>query len=95
MIKIKNKEYKFKFGFKALMMFEKETGKSVATLCENIMMESIVDIAYSGMKACGEKVSKDFIIDAIDDDISLINVITEAMSSDMASFNNLGKEAKK
>ena len=42
-----------------------------------------------------KKVSKDFIIDAIDDDISLINVITEAMSSDMASFSNLGKEAKK
>ena len=37
-------------------------------------MESIVDIAYAGMKASGEKVTKDFIIDAIDDDISLINV---------------------
>ena len=36
MIKIKNKEYKFKFGFKALLMFEKETGKSVAKLGENI-----------------------------------------------------------
>lgn len=95
MIKIKNKEYKFKFGFKALMMFEKETGQSISNLGENMMMETIVDIAYAGMKASGEKVTKDFIIDAIDEDMNLINVFTEAMSKDMAAFNNLNAEAKK
>ena len=95
MIKIKNKEYKFKFGFKALLMFEKETGESVSKMGDNMTMESIVDIAYAGMKSSGEKVTKDFIIDAIDDDMSLINVFTEAMSQDMAAFNNLDAEAKK
>jgi hypothetical protein len=95
MIKIKNKEYKFKFGFKALLMFEKETGESVSKMGDNMTMESIVDIAYAGMKSSGEKVTKDFIIDAIDEDMSLINVFTEAMSQDMAAFNNLDAEAKK
>jgi len=95
MIKIKNKEYKFKFGFKALLMFEKETGESVSKMGDNMTMESIVDIAYAGMKSSGEKVTKDFIIDAIDDDMGLINVFTEAMSQDMAAFNNLNVEAKK
>lgn len=95
MIKINNKEYKFKFGFKALLMFEKETGESISKIGDNMTMESIVDIAYAGMKSSGEKVTKDFIINAIDDDMSLINVFTEAMSQDMAAFNNLNAEAKK
>jgi hypothetical protein len=95
MIKIKNKEYKFKFGFKALLMFEKETGENILKMGDNMTMESIVDIAYAGMKSSGEKVTKDFIIDAIDEDMSLINVFTEAMSQDMAAFNNLNVEAKK
>ena len=95
MIKINKKEYKFKFGFKALLMFEKETGESISKMGDNMTMESIVDIAYAGMKSSGEKVTKDFIINAIDEDMSLINVFTEAMSQDMAAFNNLNAEAKK
>jgi hypothetical protein len=46
MIKIKNKEYKFKFGFKALLMYEKETGSSVSAIGDNINMSTLVDIAY-------------------------------------------------
>lgn len=95
MIKINNKEYKFKFGFKALLMFEKETGESISQIGENMKMETIVDIAFCGMKSSGEKVTKDFIINAIDEDMSLINVFTEAMSQDMAAFNNIDAEAKK
>ena len=95
MIKINNKEYKFKFGFKALLMYEKETDSSISEMGENVTMNMIVEIAYAGMKSSGEKVTKDFIINAIDEDISLINVFTEAMSQDMAAFNNLNAEAKK
>lgn len=95
MIKIKNKEYKFKFGFKALLMYEKETGSSISEMGEGVSMNMIVEIAYAGIKASGEKITKDFIIDAIDEDMALINVFTEAMSKDMAAFNNINVEAKK
>ncbi len=95
MIKIKNKEYKFKFGFKAILLFEKESGTSISAMGENIKMADIVDVAYAGLQAAGEKVTKDFIIDAIDDDMGLLNVFTEAMSEDMAAMNNLKAEAKK
>ena len=70
MIKIKNKEYKFKFGFRAILLFEEETGQPIAELGENIKMADVVDIAYCGMKSAGEKITKDFIIDAIDEDMS-------------------------
>jgi len=95
MIKIKNKEYKFKFGFKALLMYEKETGSSISEMGENVTMNMIVEIAYAGMKASGEKVTKDFIIDAIDDDMGLISVFTEAMQNDLSALGNLKVEAKK
>jgi len=95
MIKIKNKEYKFKFGFKALLMYEKETGSSVSAIGDNINMSTLVDIAYCGLKAAGENVTRDFVIDAIDEDFALINVFTAAMQEDMAALNNMGKEAKK
>jgi hypothetical protein len=95
MIKIKNKEYKFKFGFKALIMYENETGKSVSEIGENINMSTLVDIAYCGLKAAGENVTKDFVIDAIDEDFALMNVFTASIQEDMAALNNMGKEAKK
>jgi hypothetical protein len=95
MIKIKNKEYKFKFGFKAILLFEKESGESISGLGENIKMADIVDVAYAGLSAAGEKVTKDFIIDSIDEDMGLLNVFTEAMAEDMAAMNNLKVEAKK
>lgn len=95
MIKIKNKEYKFKFGFKAILLFEKETGQPIAELGDNIKMADVVDIAYCGMKSAGEKITKDFIIDAIDEDMSLLNVFTDAMSHDMAAMNVMKAEAKK
>lgn len=95
MIKIKNKEYKFKFGFKALIHFEDHTGKSVSELGENIGMSNLVDIAYCGLISQGEKVTRDFIIDAIDEDPTLITTFTEAMTADMAAFSQLNQEAKK
>jgi hypothetical protein len=58
MIKIKNKEYKFKFGFKALLMYENETGKSVSEIGDNINMSTLVDIAYCGLKSGRRKCDK-------------------------------------
>ena len=75
MIKIKNKEYKFKFGFKALLMYEKETGSSVSAIGDNINMITLVDIAYCGLKAAGENVTKDFVIDAIDKTLHLLTYL--------------------
>jgi len=47
------------------------------------------------MKALGEKVTKDFIINAIDDDMGLISAFTDAMQSDLSALGNLKVEAKK
>jgi len=76
-------------------MYERETGASVSAIGDNITMSTLVDIAYCGLASAGEKITKDFIIDAIDEDFSLINVFTSAMQEDMAALNNMGKEAKK
>lgn len=95
MIKINNKEYKFKFGFKAMILFEKETGKSITEVGENMQMGTLADIAYCGLRGAGEKVTKDWIIDAIDADMGLLSVITNAMQGDMAAVTTLEVEAKK
>jgi len=76
-------------------MYEKETGSSISEMGESVSMNMIVEIAYAGMKASGEKVTKDFIIDAIDEDMGLISVFTETMQSDLSALNNLNAEAKK
>jgi|TARA_R110000851_G_scaffold252889_1_gene405335 hypothetical protein len=95
MIKIKDKEYKFKLGFKALLMFEKETGTSAANLGEDVKMSTLVDLCYCGLISCGEKVTKDFIIDAIDEDMGLLTTITDAMQQDVSSVTAIAEEAKK
>jgi hypothetical protein len=95
MIKINGKEYKFRFGFKALLIYEELTGKSVSDLGENLKMASIVDIAYSGIKAEGEEVTREMIIDAIDADFNLLKEVTEKMQADMEALTMMGNEAKK
>lgn len=95
MIKIKNKEYKFKLGFKALNSFEKETGKSVSSLGDNVMLGMIIDLAFHAITSQGDKITKDFIVDAIDEDIALLDVLNAAIAKDMETFSLLGAEAKK
>lgn len=95
MIKIKDKEYKFKFGFKAILFFEAESGQNISEIGEDMKMSSIVDIAYCGLKSAGENVTKEWVIDAIDEDLTLLNVFTDAMSEDMAAMNTLTDVAKK
>lgn len=95
MIKIKNKEYKFKLGFKALLMFERETGQSATSLGENIRFETLVDLCYCGINATGDKITKDAIIDAIDEDMGLLQIISKLMEQDMAAISSFDKEAKK
>lgn len=95
MIKLKNKEYPFKLGFKALLLFEEETGQSLTTLMENIKMGTLVDLAYCAIKSTGTNITKEIIIDAIDDDPTLLNTLNEKVSEDMAAFEGLEKEAKK
>lgn len=95
MIKINNKEYRFKLGFKAILMYEKETGESISKLGEDIKMGTLVDLCYCGISSTGDKITKNEIIDAIDADMSLIKEISSLMQSDMAAISSFGEEAKK
>lgn len=95
MIKINNKELKFKLGFKALLMYQNETGKDLSSLGTEVKLMDIVDLAYYGMVNQGEEITKDYLIDAIDADPTLITTISDAMSEGMGSFNGLSIEAKK
>lgn len=95
MIKIKDKEYKFKVGFKALATMQKETGINLAKFGEDVQLMDIVDLAYYGMVTQGETITKDELIDAIDDNPTLISTISEAMSEGMSAFNGFAVEAKK
>jgi hypothetical protein len=95
MIVLKNKEYKFKFGFKAILNYENETGKKVSDLADGLSMQTVVDLCFYAIKAAGDKITKDEIIDAIDDDMTLISTISDMISTDMAAMNVLQEEAKK
>lgn len=95
MIKINNKEYKFKLGFKALLMLEETTGVSASELGQNIKMGMLVDLCYCGIKSTGEEITKEDIIDAIDADMGLLSVITKAMEKDMAAISSFDAEAGK
>ncbi len=93
MIKINNKEYNFKFGFRAMLKFEESTGQSISSLGDNFKMSTLVELAYAGFTE-GE-LTKDDIIDAIDEDMGLIEVLTTAFQKDMAAMNLVSEEAKK
>lgn len=95
MIKLNNKEYRFKFGFKATLNYENEEGVSISELGSNFKMQNLVDMAYHAITAAGDTITKDEIVDAIDQDPSLINTITKAVEKDMAAFNLIEEEAKK
>tara|TARA_R110000868_G_scaffold108761_4_gene296609 strand:- start:2958 stop:3245 length:288 start_codon:yes stop_codon:yes gene_type:complete len=95
MIKINNKEYKFKLGFKALLMYQDETGKDLSSMGSDIKLMDIVELCYYGMVSQGETITKEYLIDAIDETPSLISTISDAMGEGMAAFNGLNKEAKK
>lgn len=95
MIQLNNKDYNFKFGFKAIVLMEEETGKSFSSIGEEFKFGDIVDLCYYGIKATGADITKDEIVDAIDNDPSLFKTINEAVGKDMAAFNQLEEEAKK
>lgn len=95
MIKINNKEYKFKLGFKALRMFQDETSMDLSEIGKNLKLSTILDLAYYGMVSQGEKITKQEIEDAIDESPELLTTISNAMTEGMAAFNGLSVEAKK
>ncbi len=95
MITLNNKEYKFKFGFKAMLNFENETGQSVTNLTTDFKMQTVVDMCYYGIIAAGETITKDEVVNAIDSDPSLIKLIPEVLSKDLAAMNLIEEEAKK
>ena len=95
MLELKGNKFKFKMGFKALLMFEEETGISGAELGENIKMQTLVDLCYCAIKSTGENISKELIIDAIDEDLSLLNKINEMIANDLTALNALNSEAGK
>lgn len=95
MIELKQNKFKFKLGFKALLLFEEETGKSLSSLGTDFKMVTIVDLCYCAIKSQGENISRKLIIDAIDEDPKLIKVITGKVSEDMSAFEALNEDAKK
>lgn len=92
MIKIKNKEYELKFGFRAMLKFEEETGKSIAKIGENFMMADVLNIAYAILH---KDLTKDEIIDAIDEDNTLLDQIMNSLSEDVAAAEVMSDDAKK
>lgn len=92
MIKIKNKDYELKFGFKAMLKFEEETGQSITKMGDDFKMIDVVNIVYAMLH---KDVTKDEIIDAIDADMSLINKIVEILGRDMQAMSIIEEEAKK
>lgn len=95
MIRIKNKDYRFRLGFKALLNYEEATGKRAATIGQEITMKTMAEICYYAITSTGDKITIEEIIDAIDEDMSLLETIAKAMEQDMAAFNTLSSEAKK
>lgn len=95
MIKINNIEYPFKFGFKAALLFEKETGQEFANIGKSMSFEHLAVMVYSGLKAAGADVTTDVVIDMIDDDPTIIKQATTLIAEGMASFNALDSTAKK
>ena len=95
MIKIKDKDYNFKFGFKAILQYEEETNNSLSSLGDNVKMGTLVDLCYYGIVSTGDIITRDEIVDAIDEDFSLLTVINDNISDSMSSFGALTQEAKK
>jgi hypothetical protein len=95
MIIINKKEFKFKFGFKAALLFEKETGKGFAEIGSSMTFEQLAAMVSCGLRAAGEKVTTEQVIDWIDEDPSIIAQATQLIGEGMAAFNQLEKVAKK
>jgi len=93
MIKINNKNYDFKFGFKAMLKFEESTGQSISSLSGDFKLSNIVEMTYAGL--VNNDLTKDEIIDAIDADMSLMSTLTSAFEKDMSAMNSIEEEAKK
>lgn len=93
MIKINNKNYEFKFGFKAMLKFEESTGQSISSLSGEFKLANIVEMTHAGL--VNNDLTRDDIIDAIDADLGLMQTLTEAFEKDMAAMNSIDEEAKK
>ena len=94
-VKIKNIDYNFTFGFKAMYYFEKESGTNISKIGSDFSLEQLVLLIHSGLKAGGNELSEDDIIDAIDSDSTLIGTFTKLIGEGVASFNQLDAKAKK
>lgn len=91
---INGKEYKLRFGYKAMLEYEK-SGKKIANLEQDSDMSTIAELAYCAIVGAGQTVKRDDIIDAIDADLSLIPKISEALEKDMTSMAAMNVEAGK
>tara|TARA_R110000772_G_scaffold67579_2_gene150031 strand:+ start:4782 stop:5069 length:288 start_codon:yes stop_codon:yes gene_type:complete len=95
MITLKGKDYNFRFGFKAMMAYEEATGSSMSAIGEAFKMGTLVDLCYHGIVSTGDTITRETIIDAIDEKPALLTTLNEKLSKDMSSFNAIEKEAKK
>jgi len=98
-INIDNKEYPVRFGFRAMVEFEKLTG-----LNSNIFnagesnIDSMLNLYYCGLIAgCKrEKVKVEYtiedFIDAVDDDNSILSTMGEIFTHQMNTNTTIGKK---
>ncbi len=77
--------------------FERVAPEKVSALKSNRVQWFKVDSTSTNCKENFKNlnIQFDFIIDAIDDDMGLISVFTEAMQNDLSALGNLKVEAKK
>ncbi len=93
MIKINNKNYDFKFGFKAMLNFEEATGQQIGAMSDGFKLSVMVEIARAGLVDC--ELTKDELIDAIDKDMTLLTTMAQAFEKDITAVNSISEEAKK
>ena len=78
-----------------MYFFERESGTNISKIGTDITLGKFVLLIHSGLKAGGNELSTDDIIDAIDSDSSLIGTFTKLIGEGVASFNQLEAKAKK
>jgi len=100
MIKINGIEHDFRFSYKALKLFTKQTGLALDQI-NTLGLEHMDALMWCGLKSGAEHNKKKFELtisdceDLIDNDIALINSVTAALTEDMAKLGEVMNPKKK
>jgi hypothetical protein len=88
---IDGKEYKVKQTMRSIMLFEEMTGKSVGSM-DASKIGDVMMMLYCTLKACNkadfENVDFDSFVDMVDDNPSIVEEISKAISDNKKKDNN-------